>query len=229
MAGKESWLVKIVRFIFSFIAGDFTRKTLVYSVPSIIFDFFYAGFAAVVAIIYKFPWLGMMSVYYVFLTCMKCRMLYRAGRGFFNVNNRKYSTSANMRSFSKWLFFMDLLLAFDVYLMTRRGITHNYPGFLVNVMGVYVFIKVTNAIVNMFRAGKSGSFITIALRKLGIVEALVSVLALNSALNYKFGAKYDRFYIGNVLKIGIAVFVIILFISLQGLLNSFGKKAREQK
>ena len=138
--------------------------------------------------------------------------------------NSKFNEVANARSFSKWLFFMDLLLAFDVYLMTRKGISHQYPGFLIYVMGVYVFIKVTTAIYALFKAGRKGSFIAIAIRKLGIVEALVSVLALESALNYKYGAIYSEFSVANILKIGIAVFLIILYMSLSGLIKTFTKK-----
>lgn len=223
MAKQESLILKILRYIFGLITGNYTRKTVAATVPTIAFDFLYAGFAAVVAILYKYPWLGMMSVYYIFLTCMKVRMLYRAGRGFIG-RNTKFSEIANSRSFSKWLFFMDLLLAVAIYLMTRRGLSHEYPGFLIYVMGVYVFIKVCTAVFNLFRAGKSGSFIAIAIRKLGIVEALVSVLALESALNYKYGAMYSEFSVANILKIGIAVFVIILYMSLSGLVKTIGKK-----
>ncbi|MCQ2528225.1 MAG: hypothetical protein MJ108_03805 [Saccharofermentans sp.] len=224
MAGKGRFFLNLLRLLFAYITGDYTRKTVAATFPAIIFDFLYAGFAAAVGIIYRFPWLIMMSIYYVFLTCMKCRMLYRAGRSLSRKKNKKFTEVANARSFCKWLFFMDLLLAFDVYLMTRKGVSHHYPGFLIYVMAVYVVIKVGTAIYNLFKAGRKGSFIAIAIRKLGIVEALVSVLALESALNYKYGAVYSEFDASNVLKIGIAVFVIILYMSLSGLVKTLGKK-----
>lgn len=206
---KEKFIVKAIRFIFTFITGDYTRKTVAVALPMILLDFCFAALAGGVAILYLSPWLGMMCVYYMFLTIMKTRLIYRAGRGLFS-KSKKYSDGANLKSFAKWLFFMDLLLLVAIFFMTRRGVTHEYPGFLVYVMAIYVVYKVAAALFNLFRASRAGSILAMEIRCIGIVEALVSVLALESALNYAYGNRYQICSVETIFKTGIATFVVIM-------------------
>lgn len=212
---KENFFFKVIRFIFTFITGDYTRKTVVSAVPMIMFDFMYATFAAVIAAIYASAWLAMMSIYYFFLTIMKIRLMYRAGRGFFS-RNEKFSKGNNLKSFSKWLFFMDLLLLVALYFMTRRGLTHEYPGFLVDVIAIYVVYKMSAAVFNMFRARKHGTLVAKELRIIGIVEALVSVLALESALNFTYGNRYEICSNRTMFLTGGGIFVFIMIIVVIG-------------
>ena len=74
-----------------------------------------------------------------------------------------------------------------VYLMaTDRGSKH-YPGFLIYGVAFYAFCKVISAIVTFVKSHRRQAAVRMAMKTIGLVDAMVSLLMLEVALIGTFG------------------------------------------
>lgn len=208
--------------------NDYKRKTVALALPSIAFDIAYAGFLFIMSIITLSLWLFIMSIYHTLLYMIRINILYRAGRGAV-FNSRRFSERVNYRKFSRNLIFLDAVLALAVSLIVKINVIHDYKGILVYAFGAYVFYKVLLAIINLFRAHKSSSLTALALRKIGIVDAMVSVLALEWALSHRNEGGLSVFAIQIEKYIGIVVVVIVFIMGAAGLINCIRLGLKERK
>lgn len=73
-----------------------------------------------------------------------------------------------------------------VMMVTHQG-GYDYPGLLIYGMALYAFYAVTIAIINVMKFRRKGSPVLYAAKALNLVAALVSMLALETAMLAKFG------------------------------------------
>ena len=207
---------------------DYKRKTVAMTLPSTAFDIVYSTFCAFMSVITMSSWLTIMSVYYFLLSMLRVNVLYRAGRGAV-FKNKRFSERVNYRKFSRNLILLDVILAYSVYLIAKKEVLHDYPGFLIYIFGAYVLYKVLLAVINMFKAHKSKSLTALSLRKIGVVEALVSIMSLEWALSHRniFGLSLFAMHIEKY--IGIVVVAIIFLMGLAGVITSIRLRIKEKK
>lgn len=207
---------------------DYKRKTVALALPSIAFDIVYSIFLFTMAVLTFSFWLFVMSFYHVLLYMLRINILYRAGRGAI-FKGKRFSERVNYRKFSRNLILLDAVFAYAVYLIVKGNVTHDYPGILVYAYGVYVAYKVTLAIINLFKAHKHKSLTALSLRKIGIVDAMVSSLALMWAFSHR-----DEGHISDIARLvekysGIVVVAIIFIMGFAGLITCAKLKAIEKK
>ena len=187
---------------------DYKRTTVAMALPSVVFDICYSFFLLVMVIFSRSLWVFIMSVYYFLLCMLRVNVLYRAGRD---------------------LILLDILLAYNVYLIAKNNVIHDYPGILVYAFGLYVLYKVLLAVINIFKAHKSKSLTALALRKIGIVDAMVSVLALEWALSHRDEGNLSLLAIQVEKYIGIVVVVIIFLMGAIGAIRTIKMRIDEKK
>lgn len=208
---------------------DYKRTTVALTLPSAVFDIVYSSFLFTMAVIFMSYWLFMMSLYTFLLFCIRINVLYRAGRGAV-FKNKRFSERRNYANFCWKLIFLDAVIAINMFIIVRFNVLHNYAGFLIYIFGAYVLYKVSLAVINLFKAHKSKSLTALALRKIGITDAMVSSLALEWALSHRdelgdvsaFAVQIEKY-------IGIVVVAIILFMGVFGLVTCARIKAKEKK
>jgi len=208
--------------------NDYKRKTVALALPSVAFDIVYSGFCLTMSFLSRSLWLFIMSIYYFLLCMLRVNVLYRAGRGAV-FKSRRFSERVNYRKFSRNLILLDVVFAYAVYLIVKINIIHDYPGILVYGFAIYVFYKVTLAVINLFKAQRAKSLTALSLRKIGIVEAMVSTLALEWALSHR-----DEGHISDLARLlekyaGIAVALIIFIMGFAGFITCIKMKAKEKK
>lgn len=207
---------------------DYKRKTVTLALPSVVFDIVYSGFLSTMAILSLSLWPFIMSIYHFLLCMLRINILYRAGRGAI-FKGRRFSERANYRKFSRNLILLDAVFAFAVYLIVKVNAVHDYPGILVYGYGIYVAYKVTLAIINLFKAHKYKSLTALSLRKIGIVDAMVSVLALEWALSHRDEGNLSVFARQIEQYSGIVVVVIIFLMGFAGVITCIKLKVKEKK
>ena len=207
---------------------DYKRKTVAMTLPSTAFDIVYSTFCAIMSVLTWSSWLTIMSVYYFLLCMLRVNVLYRAGRGAV-FKSKRFSERVNYRKFSRNLILLDLVLAYAVYLIAKNEVLHDYPGFLIYVFGAYVFYKVLLAVINMFKAHKSKSLTALSLRKIGVVEALVSTMSLEWALSHRNILGLSIFAMQIEKYIGIVVVAIIFLMGFSGAITSIRLRIKEKK
>lgn len=85
------------------------------------------------------------------------------------------------------MFPMDLALVSIVFLMAHHQRGYNYPGFLIYAMAAYAFYAVISAVVSLVRLRKHQNILFSAAKAVKLTAAMVSVLALETAMLDRFG------------------------------------------
>lgn len=207
---------------------DYKRTTVVMTLPSVPFDIIYSAFCLVMSVISHSLWLFIMSIYYFLLCMLRVNVLYRAGRGAV-FKGKRFSEMRNYRKFSRNLILLDVVFAYAVYLIVSNNVIHDYPGILVYAFGLYVIYKVLLAIINIFKARRSQSLTALSLRKIGIVDAMVSVLALEWAFSHRNEGELSNFARMIEQYIGIAVVAIIFIMGVAGAITCIKIRRQEKK
>lgn len=207
---------------------DYKRTTVVMTLPSVPFDIIYSGFCLVMSVLSQSLWLFIMAIYYFLLCMLRVNVLYRAGRGAV-FKNKRFSEMRNYRKFSRNLIFLDVVFAYAVYLIAKNNVIHDYPGILVYGFGLYVVYKVLLAVINFFKASKSKSLTALSLRKIGIVDAMVSVLALEWAFSHRNEGDLSVFAQQIEQYMGIVVVVIIFAMGVGGAITCIRIRRKEKK
>ncbi|MCR4556212.1 MAG: hypothetical protein K5779_00110 [Saccharofermentans sp.] len=207
---------------------DYKRTTVALALPSVTFDILYSGFCFTMSILSLSLWLFIMSIYYFMLCMLRVNVLYRAGRGAV-FKNKRFSERINYRKFSRNLILLDIVFAYAVYLIVKINVVHDYPGILVYGFGIYVAYKVLIAVINFFRAQKSNSLTALSLRKICIVDAMVSLLALEWAFSHRDEGNISVFARFIEQYIGIVVVIIIFLMGAAGLITCIKMKKKEKK
>ena len=207
---------------------DYKRSTVALTLPSAVFDIVYSSFLFSMAVIFLSFWLFVMSIYTFLLFCIRTNVLYRAGRGAV-FKSERFRERRNYRNFSWKIIFFDILIAFNMFLIVKFNVLHNYAGFLIYVFGVYVIYKVALAVINIFRAHRSKSLTVLALRKIGIIDAMISSLALEWALSHRELGDISIFAVQIEKYIGIVAVAIIFLMGISGLITCARLKAKEKK
>ena len=207
---------------------DYKRRTVAMTVPSIAFDFVYSGFCFSMSVFFHSFWLFIMSFYYSLLCLLRVNILYRAGRGAIT-KNKRFSERINYRKFSRNLILLDIILALVVYYIVKHNVEHDYSGLLIYIFGAYVLYKVLMALINIFKAHRSRSLTALSLRKICIVEAMVSSLALEWALTHR-----NEWVLSDLARniekySGYVVVAIIFLMGVAGFITCIKMKRKEKK
>ena len=158
-------------------------------------SFAYAVFNGVLGIMGLSAWYGALAVYYVLLAAMRGGVL-----SFHFLGRKKYAADANgekradLRAFGicgTGLVLLPLCLSV-VIAQTVRGInSFEHPGLTIYVAALYAFYKIVMSVINIFRARRSDELTVRAIRSINLADALVSILALQTAMFREFSPDAD--------------------------------------
>ena len=160
--------------------------------PGFVINLLYAAIKMVSGILYSSVWFITLSAYYILLAVMRFLLLMSA--------RKRSVTSGIAAEFRRYrlcgilLGVMTLALSGMILFIVRQEGGYNYPGFLIYVMAMYAFYAVITAVINIIRFRKHGSPVLSAAKVLNLTTALVSMLALETAMLNQFGANDDHFF-----------------------------------
>ena len=83
-------------------------------------------------------------------------------------------------------------------------------GLVIYVSAVYTVYKVTMAIINTVKAHKNDDMTVRAIRSINLVDALVSILALQTAMLFEFGGEVDYSFANGMVGMGVCAVAAIL-------------------
>ena len=118
---------------------------------------------------------------------------------------------------SIFILVMNPVLAVIVYLMaTNQGRKH-YPGVLIYAIALYAFCKVIAAAVNLIKANIQKSPIKLAMKSIGLMDGLVSILMLEIAMIDTFGDINTNWSRMMMALSGIGAWLIVMMIGVLGI------------
>lgn len=145
----------------------------------------YVAVKFVSGVLYRANWFVILAVYYAFLAVMRVSVLSSARRS--PHGEDLAAECRRCRSCGVILLILNIVLSVMVsFIIVRRG-SYDYPGTLVFFMAAYTFYMFITAAVNLARYRKFESPLLFAAKVISMTAALVSMLALETALLDRFG------------------------------------------
>ena len=167
---------------------DYTFRTILTTLPTFLINVVYTVYNGVIGIANQSEWLITMAVYYSLLGIMR----------YCAVNTeRKISRMTDPKLIRKkelsviWtdgilLLLLNLALSGVVLLTIAKGTAKTYSEIMVISIAAYTFYKITMAVINMVKVRKMQSPILITIRNIGVADALVSMLTLQTTMLASF-------------------------------------------
>ncbi len=187
-------------------------RTVITSVITLAMSIFNSLLNAYLVISERSIWFGALAAYYIFLAIMRFGLL------IYHRNKRDYESEAMTRA-KRYTFCGVLLLILNAALSSAiaqmifddRGFS--YKDWLIFAFAAYAFYKIIMSIINAVKARRQDDLTIQAIREINIVDAAVSILALQTALLHTFDdGKVDISLFNTLTGSAVSVFSLTLSI-----------------
>ena len=157
-----------------------------------------ALYNGVVAAVADSAWLGTLCAYYLILGIMRAYWISQHleetgldGKGRIKI---KKTPERKIRKYYGIMFVtMSFVLGGAVILLINLEGGKSYPGYTIYVAAAYAFTKISLAIWNTVSAGRKKEQSWIIIRSIGLADAAVSILSLQTAMFASFAAGEETF------------------------------------
>ena len=175
--------------LLNYLASNYRRRTVLFAIPGFGINLLFAGFNGVVGIRSVSAWYLSLAFYYTILSLMRYFLLRYE---FFISKEKNQEEKSNLEwklQFRCGLLLMIISLALSgvVVLMVIDGYGQTYPDYLIYVVAMYTFGKMTVSIVSILKARRTKSPLVSSMKYIGYTDALVSLLSLQTAMFASFG------------------------------------------
>ena len=214
MSGKQTALNRLTRSVRQALA-DRPRRARILLAASLAFNLLFAAFKLISGLWMKSAWVVAVGVYYAILAALHHSLL-RA------VAARCPSTRAAWRAYHRtaWLLLLlTLAMAGIVLQAIRLNAAYSYPGVLIYAFALYAFVRVITAAMAFVKYWRTESEALAAARSMALACAMMSVMALQTALLSRFGEDAAFARTANALT-GFFVTLIMLGLSAAMLMRS---------
>ena len=178
---------------------------------SLVWNVLYAMAKLIFGIFYRSFWFITLAVYYILLAVIRAAVLHYFSRHASGAN--LYAEWRRYRLCGILLLVMNLALTGMVILILHKNEGFQYPGYLIYIMALYAFGNVISAVRNVIRYRRYRSPILSAAKVLHLAAALVSMLALETAMLAAFNQNGEQFRAVMSGCTGGGVCVVILIIA----------------
>ena len=136
---------------------------------------------------YQTAWFTIFAVYYSILAIMRFLLLRYINRN--KIGEERLGELRRSRLCAIILLLINLVLTGAVLMILFQDRGFEYQGIFIYVMALYTFYLTTTAIINIIKYRKYNSPIMSTSKVINLVAALVSMLALETAMLSQFGAE----------------------------------------
>lgn len=170
--------------ILDYLSANYKERSFLFTVPGFFMNCLFAAFNLFVGVRTFSAWFISLAVYYIMLGIMRFRFLHhelllRRGE---QVETSGVKEWRIFRHAGVMIIVMSIALSGMVVLIVLGGYGKSYPDYIIYVVALYTFIKMATSIVNMVKAGHYKSPQLMGLRNIGYIDALVSMLSLQTAM-----------------------------------------------
>ena len=173
-------------------------RTVVFSVVSLTVGIAYAVYNGVVAVLSLSVFYGALAVYYLLLVLLRgCVLLYHRRKKKSSAETaEENATKKKSREIAVYgfcggvLIILPLCLSFVIAEMVASNRAFEHAGYMIYVAAAYTFYKVIMSCVNFAKARKNEDMTIRAVRNINLADALVSLLALQTAMFRSFSADF---------------------------------------
>lgn len=197
---------------------DYTFRTILTTLPIFLINVVYTVYNGVIGVMNQSAWFITMAVYYSLLGIMR----------YFAVNTeRKTSRMENPKLIRKrelsvirtdgiLLLLLNLALSGVVLLTIAKGTAKTHSEIMVISIAAYTFYKITMAVINMVKVRKMQSPILITIRNIGVADALVSMLTLQTTMlaSFQGTSSIDANRMNGITGLAVCILIALLGVSM---------------
>ncbi|MGN0346387.1 MAG: hypothetical protein ACI4DU_03795 [Lachnospiraceae bacterium] len=206
------------------VTTDYRWRTILFAVPGMVSNIIFAAFNGVIGITSHSAWFGTLSAYYILLSIMRAGIV-RQERAIAGIKEKQEHMRRELsvyRRNSVLFMFMAVVLAGAVILFLNAQGGNDYPGLTIYAVATYTFYKIIMSTIQVIKVGKRKSPLLSITRRIGYIDACVSILTLQTAMFASFAEGEEALVkLMNGIT-GTVVCLMVLGIGIQGL--CFSKK-----
>lgn len=166
-------------------------RTIIFAIVSLIISLGNAVINGTIGIIYFSVWYCALGGYYLLLSTMRGGvLLYHRKKKKYSENESetqvKIRETKTYRMCGIWLILLPVALSAAIWEMVASDRAFVHAGIMIYAAAAYTFYKVTMSIINFFKARKGDEITVRAIRNVNLADALVSILALQTAMFHEF-------------------------------------------
>lgn len=206
------------------VTTDYRWRTILFAVPGMVSNIIFAVFNGAIGITSHSAWFGTLSAYYILLSIMRAGIV-RQERAIAAIKDKQKHMRRELsvyRRNSVLFIFMAVVLAGAVILLENSQGGKNYPGVTIYAAAAYTFYKIIMSTIQVIKVGKRKSPLLSITRRIGYIDACVSILILQTAMFASFSdGEEGMIKLMNGIT-GTVVCLMVLGLGIQGI--CFSKK-----
>jgi MFS family permease len=197
---------------------NFGFRTVIFAIGSFLMSLLFSGFNAYMGIKNRSIWYGALAAFYIALAFLRGGVLaYHKSRIGKKTQNDEYVKAKVYRNSGIITLILNIALSSAIAQMIFSDAHFTYMGWTIFAYAAYAFYKITMSIIALIRAHKQTDLTVRAIRNINLVDALVSILALQTALLTMFSEGEINISIFNtftgivvsLLSVGIGIYMIV--------------------
>ena len=197
---------------------NFGFRTVIFAIGSFLMSLLFSGFNAYMGIKNRSIWYGALAAFYIALAFLRGGVLaYHKKKIGKKMQDDELVRARVYRNSGIITLILNIALSSAIAQMVFSGEHFSYLGWTVFAYAAYAFYKITTSVISFIRAHRQDDLTVRAIRNINLVDALVSILALQTALLTTFseeGMDVSAFntvtgVVVSLLSVGIGVYMII--------------------
>lgn len=184
-------------------------RSIIFASCSFVINIAYAVVNVVVAVMSKSIWFGALATYYIALSLIRGILIASCRKR--KKKNKQFTLEKQLvayRNTGVLLMVLNVALVAAIVQMVMSNQGFEYAGLMIYVIAVYTFYKLGLSIYNLFKMKKHEDYLVKAIKSISFADALVSVLALQTAMFAAFAQSGD-WALPNALTGGAVSMIII--------------------
>lgn len=210
---------------------NFGFRTVIFAIGSFLMSLLFSAFNAYMGIANRSIWYGALAAFYIALAFLRGGVLVyhknKIGKKTQDQND-EYIKAKVYRNSGIITLILNVALSAAIAQMIFSDAHFSYMGWTVFAYAAYAFYKITLSIISFIKAHKQDDLTVRAIRNINLVDALVSILALQTALLTMFSEDNVDISLFNTFT-GVAVSVLSVGIGIYMIASANKKMKKIQK
>ncbi|MDE6656779.1 MAG: hypothetical protein K2J85_07295 [Anaeroplasmataceae bacterium] len=181
------------------IISEYGVTTLILTAGSMIVTFAFAVYNGSIAIVIRSIWFGALAAYYIVLILLRGSILVYYSIRKKAVDNGQTETQTLIndgklyRACGIMLLLLPICLSFAILQMVRVGDSFEHKGITIYVYAIYAFFKIITAVYSLIKHRHTKHMTIMAIKYIKLADAMVSILALQTAMFREFAVETQGF------------------------------------
>ena len=208
---------------------EYGFRAIIFSIGSFSINIAFAVYNGTIAIIIGSIWFGALATYYILLILLRGGILIYHARRRKAIKNGQTEAETFLRDTKVYgncgilLVLLPIALSFAILQMVRANDSFVHTGITIYAYAVYAFYKISMAIYNFVKTRRMQEMTVRASKNINLADAMVSILALQTAMFHEFGTGMGDFNIGTmnaitgavVCTLTVAIGILMIIIATQ--------------